>query len=72
MRTTVSAWISVRLLICRKGREQDACFSCFVASVVYVPSKKNEGGAKMATLGDKVYGQWRFILAPLRTGMGLL
>ena len=43
-----------------------------VASVVYVPSKKKEGGAKMATLGDKVYGQWRFILAPLRTGMGLL
>jgi hypothetical protein len=36
------------------------------------PLKKNEGGAKMATLGDKVYGQWRFILAPLRTGMGLL
>lgn len=58
----MSAWISVRLLICRKDREQDACFSCFVASVVYVPSKKNEGGAKMATLGDKVYGQWRFII----------
>lgn len=56
MRTTMPAWISVRLLICRKEREQDACFSCFVASVVYVPSKKNEGGAKMAALGDKVYG----------------
>lgn len=26
------------------------------------PLKKNEGGAKMATLGDKVYGQWRFII----------
>lgn len=36
------------------------------------PLKKNEGGAKMAALGDKVYGQWQFILAPLRTGMGLL
>lgn len=66
------AWISVRLLICRKEREQDTCLFLFCRICCICSHIKTEDDAKMATLGDKVYGQWRFILAPLRTGMGLL